>query len=346
MTWVRIDDAAPLHPKLLRVGAEAAWLWVAGLAYANRHVTDGDVPREALPALYPHDDLGRAKLIRIAERLVEVGLWTAREGGGWSIHGYAEYQREAMRSSVEDRRRWEAERKARQRASAREKRDPGDSGDLATVSHRDRGGTGVGQMAGHVPGHVVGHVPQSTAPVSQVVSQAPDPTRPDQEEEARSTSRPAPAGSPVAGATLSLLPVEDAPKVPRDVDCVFAHWQTATRHARAVLDTKRERAIKAALRRYSVDDLCRSIDGYARSPFHQGQNDTGARHDDITLIVRDAKHVEAGWDLATKHAPAQPLRRPPVPAPIPRGERATADQVRALRASLMAATTPAEDSHG
>ena len=90
MTWVRLDDGAPLHPKLLAVGPEAAWLWVAGLAYANRHVTNGVIPPQALPALYPSDQWPRARLAKLAAALVEAGLWTAREGGGWEVHDYAQ----------------------------------------------------------------------------------------------------------------------------------------------------------------------------------------------------------------------------------------------------------------
>lgn len=144
MTWVRIDDAAPQHPKLLRAGPESAWLWVAGLAYANRVTSDGLVPIDVLPALYPSGDWSRRGLARLAEKLVSVGLWV-REGEAYRIHGYAEYQAEAMRSQVEQRRRWERERKASQRS-----RVPGGV----------PGGTGVGHGAS---------VPQ----VSQVVSQTP-----------------------------------------------------------------------------------------------------------------------------------------------------------------------------
>lgn len=198
MTWVRLDDGAPLHPKLLAVGPEAAWLWVAGLAYANRHVTNGAIPPQALPALYPSDHWPRARLAKLAAALVAEGLWTAREGGGWEIHDYAQYQAEAMRDAVDERRAWERERKAKQRATQKHREHavpvPSDSKGLPTVSPRDKGGTVPWDNGGTSPrdttgtgggidaGTSGGDVRAPEAGVSQVVSQAPDPARPVPEE--------------------------------------------------------------------------------------------------------------------------------------------------------------------
>lgn len=87
MSWVRIDDRAPENRKLLAAGAVASWLWVCGLAYANRQTLhDGFVPAAALAMLYPI-----ANVKRHAERLVEVGLWE-RAPSGFRIHDYAQYQ--------------------------------------------------------------------------------------------------------------------------------------------------------------------------------------------------------------------------------------------------------------
>jgi hypothetical protein len=182
MTWVRLDDGAPLHPKLLAVGPEAAWLWVAGLAYANRHVTNGAIPPQALPALYPSDQWPRARLAKLAAALVEAGLWTAREGGGWDVHDYAQYQAEAMRDAVDERRAWERERKAKQRATQKHREPavpvPSDSKGLPPMSPRDKGGTVPWDKGGTEGGTSAGDVRAPEAGVSQVVSQAPDPSRP------------------------------------------------------------------------------------------------------------------------------------------------------------------------
>lgn len=111
MTWVRIDDGAPHHEKLLRAGPDAAWLWVAALAHANRQTTDGVISTVALAAAYPWRRWTPRRLLELAATLVEVGLWEPRDDGGWYIHDYREYQGQAMREAVRARRDAEAVRK-------------------------------------------------------------------------------------------------------------------------------------------------------------------------------------------------------------------------------------------
>lgn len=84
MTWVRVDDQFPDHPKLLRLGKQrlpAMGLWVTGLCYSARFLTDGFIPSAALP-------YGSK---RIAQLLVDVGLWGTADGG-YQIHDYQDYQ--------------------------------------------------------------------------------------------------------------------------------------------------------------------------------------------------------------------------------------------------------------
>jgi hypothetical protein len=40
--------------------------------------------------------------------------------------------------------------------------------------------------------------------------------------------------------------------------------------------------------------LCQAISGYCNSPHHMGQNEKNAVYDDIELLLRDAKHIDAG----------------------------------------------------
>lgn len=84
MSWVRIDDHCPENPKLLRAGAEAAWLWLCGLAYCSRNLTDGFVPAEAISGL-----AGR-EAADLVDRLVSVDLWD-RVDGGFRVHDYLEF---------------------------------------------------------------------------------------------------------------------------------------------------------------------------------------------------------------------------------------------------------------
>lgn len=103
MSWVRIDDHAPEHPKLLRVGPVACWLWVCGLAYCSRHLTDGCIPNEALFTL------GIPKPESEATKLVRAGLW-CQDDNGYVVHDYHSYQ--PAKSQVLERRKRTAERVA------------------------------------------------------------------------------------------------------------------------------------------------------------------------------------------------------------------------------------------
>lgn len=175
MTWVRIDDAVATHPKHLAAGPVACWIWVAGLAWANQHASNGAIPAHALHALYPSDWISKADLRRVATKLVDVGLWE-KAADGWLIHDYADYQAEAMKSARDERREWERKRKAAQRAAKKAPAAPSDSEDLGPLSHRDRLGHVPGTKGGTGGGTSPGTAPGTGAPG---VSQPPVPSRPD-----------------------------------------------------------------------------------------------------------------------------------------------------------------------
>lgn len=91
----------------------------------------------------------------------------------------------------------------------------------------------------------------------------------------------------------------EAPGRPPDlkaeaVERVFDHWRDIHRKPRANLDPKRRKLIRAALSAYSEADLCQAISGYANSPHHMGQNERSTVYDDIELMLRDSKHIDAG----------------------------------------------------
>lgn len=96
MTWSKIDDGFLDHPKVLRAGEDAANLYLRGIIWCNRHLTDGAIPREALCALS-----SRRNLTPLAERLVAAGLWEVTPNG-WLIHGFTE--RNPTREEVEAKR--------------------------------------------------------------------------------------------------------------------------------------------------------------------------------------------------------------------------------------------------
>ena len=87
MTWVRIDDQFPDHPKIAAAGPLAGWLHVCGLCYCNRNLTDGFIPDAVAGRLTTFDD-GCEPVILL---LVEHGIWK-KVAGGFAIHDYLDFQ--------------------------------------------------------------------------------------------------------------------------------------------------------------------------------------------------------------------------------------------------------------
>lgn len=74
---------------------------------------------------------------------------------------------------------------------------------------------------------------------------------------------------------------------------IFKYWQTELEHPLSKLDDKRKRCIERALKQgFTIDELESAIRGCKRSPYHMGDNKTGQVYDDLTLILRDASHIE------------------------------------------------------
>lgn len=99
-TYVRLHDGLPDHMKIAAVGGEAAWLYVCGLCYASRQLTDGVIPVRLVGRM---TDLSNNEAL--ASRLLEANLWhTAQHeckscpqavGDVYVIHDYLEHQRSA-----------------------------------------------------------------------------------------------------------------------------------------------------------------------------------------------------------------------------------------------------------
>lgn len=73
---------------------------------------------------------------------------------------------------------------------------------------------------------------------------------------------------------------------------VFDYWKLTMGKTRAVLDDKRRRDIGWAIAVYGMDGARDAIDGCKASDFHMGNNDRRTSYNDITLIFRDADHIE------------------------------------------------------
>lgn len=115
MPWVKLDDHFDENPKILKVGPLGMALWVSGLAYCNRNLTDGFIPSAiavrmlSLEFSHPGDGQPMTILVGgeradddeqmgcvpsrfyIANMLVDAGLWDLAPGG-YMVHDYQEFQ--------------------------------------------------------------------------------------------------------------------------------------------------------------------------------------------------------------------------------------------------------------
>ncbi len=105
MSWVKLDDHFPTHPKIVAAGGDAAWLHVCALCYCAEHLTDGRIPKAMVDRLSDRDDA-----TRLASRLVEVGMWLEHRDC-YEVHDYLDFQ--PSRESVENVRREARERRAK-----------------------------------------------------------------------------------------------------------------------------------------------------------------------------------------------------------------------------------------
>lgn len=83
--WSRVDDSIPHHPKFIKAGPIASWLWVCGNCHCTKYLTDGFIEVSVvkglghIPQVYRH-----------ADTLVRVGLWE-RCDNGYRVHDYDQY---------------------------------------------------------------------------------------------------------------------------------------------------------------------------------------------------------------------------------------------------------------
>lgn len=115
MTWVKLDDHFDENPKIAQVGPLGLALWVTGLAYCNRNLTDGFIPTAIalrmlsleyddpderpttilLGGVRDRGDDGQIGCVpegyTVSNQLVKAGLWEDVPGG-FQIHDFAHYQ--------------------------------------------------------------------------------------------------------------------------------------------------------------------------------------------------------------------------------------------------------------
>ena len=302
MTWVKIDDEFYTHPKvsILRADVMLACigLHTLALSWCNHKLTDGVVPINqvfrlagdltlALPSGNPH---------MLINELLRVGMWEHLPGdeNAYLIHDYLDYQ--PSRAQVEALK--EAQSKAGRQTAAKRWGAESIATPIATpIVDSDDFPSGKFQpRAESIATPIATPIAIPIAPPVGVECSVPVPVPGPKKEKKKLSSTEAADTSP---------PNDDA-------TTVFQHWRTAMgKTERAVFDNKRKARVRWALGLYSLADCLAAIDGCAASEFHNGRDpkSNGKRYDDLTLIFRDAEHVErflqkprdtSCWDLATE----------------------------------------------
>lgn len=106
--------------------------------------------------------------------------------------------------------------------------------------------------------------------------------------------------------STALALVENPSALPY-VRTVFDAWIISTgRTGRTQLDHKRKRLIANALKAYPLQDVLDAVEGWKRSKWHRGENPNGTLYNDLELLLRDAKHIEAFRDFQ-RHPPGEPV---------------------------------------
>lgn len=115
MSWVKLDDQFFSHPKAREAGKDACLLYLAGLTYCARHLTDGTIPKSSV-AIIAAEAWARPSSAR---KLVEAGLWHDH-GTHYTAHDYLDHN--PSREQVEKTRREARERRSRDGKRSRDVR--------------------------------------------------------------------------------------------------------------------------------------------------------------------------------------------------------------------------------
>lgn len=141
MSWFRVDDKSAFHRKVVRAG-NAAWGALCRMgAYSADHGDDGFVCLEVASMIASESELAMLMSVGLLER-------TDRDGGGYMIHDFLEWNpsRESLESLSKKRakagRRGGSKRKANALASVQAIASP-----IAEAKPEQRDGLGVGSLS-------------------------------------------------------------------------------------------------------------------------------------------------------------------------------------------------------
>lgn len=122
MTWIKIDDSFPNHPKVIGLSDRAFRTHITGLCYCGTYLTDGFIPFAAVQAIVKEPEY------KPTDELESVGLWKRTESG-FIIHDYLSHQ--TSKEEVEHKRELSRKRSERYR-SKKETVSEDDWGDIVS----------------------------------------------------------------------------------------------------------------------------------------------------------------------------------------------------------------------
>jgi len=108
MVWAKIDDQFTDHEKVVGLSLAAKGLWLCGLVYSARRLTDGFVSEDVVARECYNAESDSLTWPELSNELVNAGLWE-RADRGFQIHDYLEYnpskaQVQAERTTLSEKR--------------------------------------------------------------------------------------------------------------------------------------------------------------------------------------------------------------------------------------------------
>ena len=152
MTWTKLDDSFPEHPKIDALSDGAFRLHVSAICWSCKLLTDGFIPTEKANRLTPRYKPAHLTELTTNRPPHDQPLWEKVEGG-WRIHDFLGYQQSAAQVKAE--RAENAERQRRWR-EARAKTKAGRNARTNAGSHAVTDGPRNGDVTPLVTGAVTG----------------------------------------------------------------------------------------------------------------------------------------------------------------------------------------------
>ncbi|QKQ48508.1 hypothetical protein [Achromobacter denitrificans] len=296
-TDARLSVGLASHPKtkklIRRVGGDGAWRLVCLFLWCAANRPDGNLEGLSDEDIELAVDWAGDEGAFVAA-LHDVGFLDGDECSR-SVHGWQEHNPWVAGSEARsEKARWAALCKqygrkdaARRMPEYAERIGVASSEDAAErQEHAGSMQTAVPEAASSMPAAVpesATSVPLAESSTAPSPSPSPSPSPKDQTPLSADADRGAPAD------------VQESPAAPKPdpVQEVFAYWQEVMNSPRSVLDDKRRKVIRGALKAgHSADDLRRAIRGCSKTPHNMGQNDRREKYNGIELILRSADQID------------------------------------------------------